>query len=76
MAESYNELPIFGPCATCGGRTQYFESDMPFGRTQEVWRVVCACGLASRWSVTKTAAASMWKRYFAAHESKRRGRFR
>ena len=68
-----DELLTLGPCATCQGREQYFESDMPLGRTQELWRVVCKCGIASmRWSTTKVAAVRMWNRHMAEYEPKRK----
>ena len=76
MTERTDALSSLGPCATCNGREQYFESAIPLGRTQEVWRVVCPCGIASmRWSVTKIAAASMWNRHMAQYERKRRVSF-
>jgi hypothetical protein len=73
MTESKDGLLTIGACGTCGSREQHFESLVPFGRTQEVWRVVCKCGIASmRWSVTKNAAARMWNSFMAQHERKRR----
>ena len=74
MMNNNDELLTLGPCATCKGRGQRFESSIPFGRTREVWRVVCACGIASmRWSPTKIAAAGMWNRYMVEYVPKRRG---
>jgi hypothetical protein len=66
-----DDLLTLGPCATCGSQKQHFEAYVPFERSQEVWRVVCACGLASmRWSTTKIAAAGMWNRHMADYKSK------
>jgi len=73
MTESKDTLFTLGTCNTCGGREQHFESLIPLGRTQEVWRVACKCGNASmRWSVTKTAAARIWNNDMAQYERKRR----
>ena len=71
MTEPKDALFTLGVCATCGGKEQYLESSVPFGRTQEVWRIVCKCGIASlRWSVTQIAAARVWNRHIAGHDQK------
>lgn len=64
------------PCFTCGGVDLSLESMRPEGRTADVWRVTCACGVASQqWSVTKEAAVRAWNRHLAQEqrdESQRR----
>jgi hypothetical protein len=74
MTDHPVDLLTLGRCAICEGREQRFESTIPFGRTREVWRVVCACGAASmRWALTKIAVAGMWNRHMAEYVPKRRG---
>ena len=70
-----DELIPLGPCSVCGGKEQSFESCLPIGRTQEVWRVVCKCGLTPmRWSPAKIAAARMWNRNMAEYVPKRKAK--
>lgn len=59
-------IPI-RPCIKCGKIPNTIETSRPVGRTQDLYRVVCACGNApARWSVSETAAIRLWNSHVAS----------
>ena len=52
------------------GRTPRMETDRPAGRTGDLYRITCVCGMeAHRWSVSVASAIRLWNSIITTGET-------